>query len=227
MALVFLLFIIGILLVCEHLSKNQAVTTAQPEQQPGSAPPSDEVPPRLPVFLVAGFHVPANVRYHLGHTWALDESPNLVRVGIDDFAARLTGKVDRIALPQRGRSLRQGQKICTFFREGKSVDIVSPIDGRVSDINEAALRDPELICKDPYGEGWLLKMESPDAKRNFRNLLGGRLACLWTEISAQRLHKLSPVMAGALAQGIMTIDPLGVAMPEEEWAAVTKEFFLS
>lgn len=177
--------------------------------------------------MVEGFQVPANVRYHLGHTWALGESPDLVRVGIDDFAARLTGKVDRIALPQRGRWLRQGQKICTLFREGKSVDMVSPIEGRVCDINEAALRNPELVCKDPYGEGWLLKMESPDAKTNFRNLLGGRLACLWTQISAQRLNKLSPAMAGALAQGAMTIGHPTVPMPDEEWATVTKEFFLS
>lgn len=226
MALVFLLLIIGILLIGEHFSKNQAVS-AQPEQQPGSAPPISEVSPRLLPFVVEGFQVPANVRYHLGHTWALGESPDLVRVGIDDFAARLTGKVDRIALPQRGRWLRQGQKICTLFREGKSVDMVSPIEGRVCDINEAAVRNPELVCKDPYGEGWLLKMESPDAKTNFRNLLGGRLACLWTQISAQRLNKLSPAVAGALAQGAMTIGHPTVPMPDEEWAAVTKEFFLS
>jgi Fe-S-cluster-containing dehydrogenase component len=42
--------------------------------------------------MVAGFQVPENVRYHSGHTWALSESRELVRVGIDDFASKLVGK---------------------------------------------------------------------------------------------------------------------------------------
>jgi glycine cleavage system H lipoate-binding protein len=227
MALGLLLFIIGALFIGEHFSKWQAVK-AEPEQQSGGDLRSSEVASASPSYVVAGFQVPGNVRYHLGHTWALGEGPNLVRVGIDDFAARLTGKVDRIVLPQRGRWLRQGQKICTFFREGKSVDMVSPIEGRVSDINEAAMLKPELVYNDPYGEGWLLKVESPEAKTNFRNLLGGRLACLWTQVSAQRLHhKLCPAAAGALAQRAITIDRLPIAMPDEEWASITKELFLS
>jgi len=90
--------------------------------------------------MVAGFQVPENVRYHAGHTWALSESRELVRVGIDDFAAKLVGKIESIALPQRGRWVRQGQKIWTIFRDGKSVDMVSPIEGTVTAINEAVLQ---------------------------------------------------------------------------------------
>ncbi len=48
--------------------------------------------PRLTPSLVGGFSVPDNLRYHPGHTWALSESPNLVRIGIDDFASKLIGK---------------------------------------------------------------------------------------------------------------------------------------
>ncbi len=51
--------------------------------------------PQLP-NLVGGFSVPDNRRYHPGHTWALSESPNLVRVGMDDFAAKLTGKIEHV-----------------------------------------------------------------------------------------------------------------------------------
>jgi len=60
---------------------------------------------------VAGFALPDNLRYHPGHTWALEESPTLVRVGLDDFAAKLLGKCDSIALPKRGQWIRQGQKL--------------------------------------------------------------------------------------------------------------------
>src|SRR6185369_13229538 len=97
--------------------------------------------PRQP-SLVGGFSVPDNLRYHPGHTWALSESPNLVRIGIDDFASKLTGKIESIALPQRGQWIRQGQKVWSVVRNGKKLDMVSPIEGSVSDINEAVVNDP-------------------------------------------------------------------------------------
>jgi glycine cleavage system H lipoate-binding protein len=179
--------------------------------------------------MVAGFEVPENVRYHAGHTWALSESRELVRVGLDDFASKLIGKIDSITLPQRGRWVRQGQKIWTIFRDGKSVDMVSPIEGTVTDVNQAVVNNPELARKEPYGDGWLLKVQAPDAKVNFRNLLGGALARLWTEESALRLRKKMPIaMASALAQdGGVAVDDIAIHMPDQDWAELTKEFFLS
>lgn len=197
-------------------------------KQPVGRAVAQERAPRVVPALVAGFEVPENVRYHSGHTWALSESQDLVRVGMDDFASKLVGKVENIALPQRGRWVRQGQKIWTIFRDGKSVDMISPIEGTVIDVNEAAGNNPELTRKDPYGEGWLLKVQAPDAKINFRNLLGGELARLWTEASAMRLHNRIPGLATALAQdGGVAVDDLTAHLPDEDWAAVTREFFLS
>jgi glycine cleavage system H lipoate-binding protein len=148
---------------------------------------------------------------------------------MDDFASKLIGKIDSIALPQRGRWVRQGQKIWTIFRDGKSVDMISPIEGTVSDINDAAMKDPELARKDPYGEGWLVTVQAPDTKTNFRNLLGGMLARVWTEESALRLRKRMPIaMASALAQdGGVAVDDITQHLPDLDWSAVTKEFFLS
>ena len=188
----------------------------------------ESVPTMVPA-MVAGFEVPENVRYHAGHTWALSESRELVRVGLDDFASKLIGKIDSIALPQRGRWVRQGQKIWTIFRDGKSVDMVSPIEGTVTDVNQAVVNNPELARKEPYGDGWLLKVQAPDAKVNFRNLLGGALARLWTEESALRLRKKMPIaMASALAQdGGVAVDDIAIHMPDQDWAELTKEFFLS
>jgi glycine cleavage system H lipoate-binding protein len=187
-----------------------------------------EAAPRVVPAMIAGFQVPENVRYHAGHTWALSESRELVRVGIDDFASKLVGKIDSIALPQRGRWVRQGQKIWTIFRDGKSVDMVSPIEGTVTAINEAVMHDPELARKDPYGEGWLLTVQAPDSKINFRNLMASKLARLWTEASALQLQSRMPVAVGALAQdGGVAVDDITAHMPGEDWATLTKEFFLS
>ncbi len=158
----------------------------------------------------------------------MSESPSLVRVGMDEFASKLSGHVDSITLPQRGQWIRQGQKVCTIHRDGASVDMVSPIEGSVADINESIVRDPTLARNDPYGEGWLLTVQSPDAKTNFRNLLGGALARWWTEESASRLQRKMPTMLGALAQdGGAAMDNVASQIPDQDWAVLAKEFFLS
>src|SRR4051794_24610943 len=59
---------------------------------------------------VSGFHVPENVAFHPGHSWILRERKNVVRVGADEFAAALLGKVEKIELPKPGTWVRQGQK---------------------------------------------------------------------------------------------------------------------
>ena len=194
------------------------VTAAQPNAEP-----------RLRPALVGGFEVPENLRFHPGHTWALSESPNLVRVGMDDFASKLTGKLESITLPQRGQWIRQGQKMCTISRDGQAVDMVSPIEGTVSDINQALIKDPKLALRDPYGQGWLVTVNAPDPKTSFRNLLGGALARWWTEESASRLQRRMPMaFAGALAQdGGVAINDVATQIPDQEWLPLAKEFFLS
>jgi glycine cleavage system H lipoate-binding protein len=158
----------------------------------------------------------------------LSESPTLVRVGMDDFASKLTGKAERISLPQRGQWIRQGQKMCTIHRDGCAVDMLSPIEGSVSDINEAVVRDPKLAFRDPYGDGWLLSVQAPDAKTSFRNLLGGPLARWWTEESASRLQRRMPMPLGALAQdGGVAMENVTGQIPDQEWLPLAKEFFLS
>jgi glycine cleavage system H lipoate-binding protein len=211
------------LLIDHFFSRRHAI---QPALQ--VAPAKREAAVRLQPGLVGGFQVPENMRYHPGHTWALSESPSLVRVGMDDFASKLTGKLERITLPQRGQWIRQGQKICTLHRDGTTVDMVSPIEGSVADINDAVIEDPKLALRDPYGEGWLLTVQSPDAKTNFRNLLGGALARWWMEESASRLQRKMPMALGALAQdGGVAMDNLTAQIPNQVWAQLAKEFFLS
>ncbi len=223
MTVIMVVLTFAALLLIDHFhSKKIAVI------EPVLAKTKREAPARLAPSLIGGFRVPENLRYHPGHTWALSESPNLVRVGMDDFASKLIGKVERITLPQRGQWIRQGQKIASIFRDGHAVDMVSPIEGSIADVNDAVAGDPKLAAKDPYGEGWLVTVQSPDAKTNFRNLLGGALARWWTEESAGRLQRKMPVLAGALAQdGGVAMDNLTEQIPGQEWASIAKEFFLA
>jgi hypothetical protein len=109
--------------------------------------------------------------------------------------------------------------------------MVSPIEGSVSDINMALAADPKLALRDPFGEGWLVTVQAPDAKTSFRNLLGGAMARFWTQESASRLQQRLPLpmaMAGALAQdGGVAVNDISAQIPDQKWMALAKEFFLS
>jgi glycine cleavage system H lipoate-binding protein len=228
MTVILVLFTFVTFLLIDHFYSKKNVVV-----QPALQVARREAAPKLAPSLVAGFHVPEKLRYHPGHTWALGESPVLVRVGMDDFAAKLAGKVEGITLPQRGQWIRQGQKVCTLHRDGVAVDMVSPIEGSVSDINESLLQNPALANSDPYGDGWMITVQSPDAKTNFRNLLGGGLARWWTEESANRLRAKMPALAGMEATGTyaqdggVAIDDVASQVADKDWGALTKEFFLS
>ena len=210
-----------VFLVIDHFYSKRMV---RPAVQPIMAA---EMPRRPQPSIVSGFLLPDTLKYHPGHTWVQSEGPKLVRAGIDDFAARLVGKLEKIVLPQRGQWIRQGQKLCTLQRNGVSVDMVSPIEGVVTEINAATADDPELARRDPYGEGWLVTVEAPDAKLNFRNLLSGDLARWWMEEAGARLRKHLPVAANAMADGGVAVYDLSAQMPDADWGKVTKEFFLS
>jgi len=183
---------------------------------------------KLQPALVGGFEVRDNLRYHPGHTWALGESPNFVRVGLDDFAARLVGRIDEITIPKRGQWIRQGQKFATILRNGGKAELVSPIEGEVTGLNEAVLKNPALLARDPYGEGWLVTVQAPDARLNFRNLLSGALARRWMEEATARLRTRVSAFAGATAlDGGVAVENVADHLSTEAWDELTREFFLT
>jgi len=180
--------------------------------------------------IVAGFEIPEHLRFHQGHAWALGESPNMVRAGIDDFAAKLIGTAEEVQLPKRGQWVRQGQKVWSFRVNGELVEMVSPIEGTVSDVNDEVVRHPETLTADPYGNSWLMTVQAPDAKTNFRNLLSGNMARNLINDSARKLAAYLPSSAGnpALAQdGGKAHGEIAKQLPADKYIEITKEFFLA
>src|SRR5208283_1515593 len=162
-----------------------------------AAPEAQVEASAFPMNVVGGFKTPAHLAYHPGHTWAAKESRQVVRIGLDDFAARTVGQIDQIDLPARGRWLRQGERGWTISRGTHRFEMLSPIEGEVIDINPEILRDPSLAHQDPYGIGWLVTVQAPAVDSNMKNLLHGRLAQRWMEESVGALH--TRVSAGSEA----------------------------
>jgi len=191
-------------------------------------------PAEEPVFEAAqaashvhGFHVPDHVRYHPGHGWVMRERKNIARIGVDDFATRLAGAIDRIELPKPGQWLRQGQRSFQLVRNGQTSEMVSPIEGEVLEVNPEVLKDPSLLHRDPYGEGWLMTLHVPDEEGTTRNLIPRDLVRGWMENVAAKLYSLQPELAGAVAADAgEPVADIAAALPEHDWQKLTNEFFL-
>jgi glycine cleavage system H protein len=177
---------------------------------------------------VTGFRTPENVAYHPGHSWLMQERKNMVRVGADEFAAALAGKIEKIELPKPGQWIRQGQKVLAFVRNGERAEMVSPTEGEVMAINEQVVENPTLLRQDPYGKGWLLAVHVPDEESTRRNMVPKGLVREWMRESVERLYALQPSVAGAVAaDGGIPSDDLLAEMPGANWRETTGEFFLT
>jgi glycine cleavage system H protein len=177
---------------------------------------------------VDGFLVPQSVSYHSGHSWLLRERKNVVRVGADEFAAALAGKIEKIELPKPGQWIRQGQKVIALMRDGQKTEMVSPTEGEVMAVNAEVVENPALLRQDPYGKGWLLSVHVPDEENTSRNLVPKMLVGEWMREAVERLYARQPALAGAVAaDGGRPAEDLLAALPGSNWADVTSEFFLT
>jgi glycine cleavage system H lipoate-binding protein len=151
-----------------------------------------------------------------------------MRVGIDEFAAALAGKIEAVELPKPGTWVRQGQKIVAITRHGEQTELVSPVEGEITAVNPDVISDPTVLRHDPYGKGWLFTVNVPDEENTVRNLVPISMVRSWMRDAVSRLYALQPALAGAAAaDGGRPIEDLLSAVPEISWTSVTRQFFLT
>ena len=184
--------------------------------------------PGLEPAMLEGFAVTDKVRYHAGHAWCTRERKHVERVGVDDFAATLAGPIEKIELPRPGQWIRQGQKAWAFSRNGEKVEMVSPVEGEVIEVNPEVVKDPSLLRTEPYGRGWLLVVHVPDEENTTRNLLPTSLVSNWMRSAVEALYARQPRLAGATAAdgGVPVADPVA-GLAGAEWRKLAAEFFLT
>jgi len=177
---------------------------------------------------VAGYQMPEALYYHRGHTWARPLDADTVLVGLDDFARRLIGPAAVVKAPSRGEWLHQGGRAFAMKIDGKTAELVSPIEGEVVDVNRDLAAKPELAGEDPYGRGWVLKVKAPQLAANLRNLLSGRLARKWMEDSREALDLRLMAFSGSVLQdGGEPAADLGHHLPKADWERLVHEFLLT
>ena len=103
--------------------------------------------------------IPSNLRYRESHEWVRVEDNGTAVVGISDHAQEALGDMVYIELPEPGMSYAQGEA-CTVVESVKAAsDAYAPVSGEVIEANALLEDSPELVNTDPYGEGWLFRIQ--------------------------------------------------------------------
>ena len=101
----------------------------------------------------------SNLRFTETHEW-LDIGDDPMIVGITDHAQQLLGDMVFIELPQVGAEVSAGDELGVLESVKAASDFYAPISGAIVEINQRLVDNPELVNNDPYGEGWLVKIEA-------------------------------------------------------------------
>ncbi|MFA4902175.1 MAG: hypothetical protein WC600_05455 [Desulfobaccales bacterium] len=177
---------------------------------------------------IYGFQVPTETYYlHRGHAWAVVESDDRVRVGLDDFSQKILGPSDDLKLPEVGKVNYQDHLCLALFKQGRKASFEAPVDGVIEAINPKIRQKPSLIHDDPYGEGWLFRLKPTDLGRNLDNLFSGEANATWIDEEFHRLLNLMDSTVGVtLPDGGTVVDDLYGHYPEIGWRPLVQEFFL-
>jgi len=100
----------------------------------------------------------ADRRYSKTHEWVMVDGKEAT-IGITDFAQSQLGDVVFLELPAAGRKLAARESFGVVESVKAASDLFSPVGGRITSVNGKLAAKPELINSDPYGEGWILKLE--------------------------------------------------------------------
>ncbi|TKJ43458.1 glycine cleavage system protein H [candidate division TA06 bacterium B3_TA06] len=106
-------------------------------------------------------NVPEELKYSKSHEWVRIEGSQAV-IGITDFAQGELSDIVMVELPQVGREVGTGDSIGVIEAVKAVADLYSPISGKVLEVNTNLSASPETINSDPYGEGWIAKLELAD-----------------------------------------------------------------
>ena len=108
-------------------------------------------------------NVPQDLKYTKTHEWVRVEPDGTVTVGITDHAQDLLGDMVFVELPEVGRALNAGQECAVVESVKAASDVYAPVSGEVVAVNESLGSTPEQVNREPYGDGWLMRVRPDNA----------------------------------------------------------------
>jgi CheY-like chemotaxis protein len=127
-------------------------------------------------FMAYEFAIPGGVFISPGHCWASLEQDGAVKIGIDDFAKKLIGKIDAIELPNLGMEIKSGQPLFTIKQGQRSITFNAPVSGKIIRVNTILTTNLEALDISPYNSNWICVIDSSNFDEEIKSLSIGNSA---------------------------------------------------
>ncbi len=174
------------------------------------------------------FLIPGGVFISEGHCWANIDDKGMVKVGLDDFARKLIGKIDSIEFPNLGLSIRKGQRLFAVKQAGRRAVFNSPVSGKVKEINKLLNSDIESIEFSPYENNWVCQIDAEELDSEIPQLKIGKAAVTFFQEDIERLQTLKKkIKIGSeedKANGHLYIGEME-KLDDVSWKRYSEEFF--
>jgi glycine cleavage system H protein len=189
--------------------------------------------PRRPHYPVhyKGFALPQGLFFDRGHTWLRLRPSGEARIGVDDFAQALLGRIDTIEMPAVGQELKRGAVIFRLKQGTRSATFVSPVEGVVTAVNETLLRSAEALKQTSYQQNWLVTVKPNGMSAALKHLLVAEDAIQWLKGELRRFRDFvsgaAPQVAlvgETLQDGGQPVDGLLERMDDQVWEKFERDF---
>lgn len=181
-------------------------------------------------FPAAEFVIPGGAFISQGHSWLMLEPDGTVKVGIDDFAKKLLGKIDDIEFPNLGMKVQAGQPLFSMRLGKRTVAFNSPISGQVTKINKYLSENLGGLDATPYGLNWICAIDADDFDSELKNLKIGKAAVSFYQEEIDRfLTTLKKSHRAGAREEEVSAESLHVgqmeSLEDSDWNEVANKFF--
>jgi glycine cleavage system H protein len=108
-------------------------------------------------------NIPSDLRYTKSHEWVRSRENGSVEIGISEHAQAALGDLVFVEVPEVGRAVKAGEACAVVESVKAASDVYSPVSGKVTASNSALASQPELLNQDPYGAGWMFRVQTASA----------------------------------------------------------------
>ena len=136
------------------------------------------------------FQIPGGVFISDGHCWANVGEDGTVKVGLDDFAKKIIGKIDSIGLPNLGMNVKKDQSLFTIEQGTRNISFNSPVSGKVKEVNKFINDEIDSLNLTVYDQNWICEIDADELDSELPILKIGKSAVLFYQEDIERLKEM-------------------------------------
>jgi CheY-like chemotaxis protein/glycine cleavage system H lipoate-binding protein len=136
------------------------------------------------------FNVPAGLFISPAHNWLRLELNGMVRIGVDDFTQKILGKLDSIALPEKGQKTKKGDPLFSITQGNNTITFPAPISGKIVSVNSSLPDNIEYVNLKPYELGWMCCIEPANLNEDLQTLKIGSDTVAWYQKEIDKYYEV-------------------------------------